>query len=237
MFDGLTGPVVMVGSQRSSDRPSSDSFGNMEGALAFGATDVGEVCISMHSGTSDDNINLLRGTRTRKMHSTRRDAFRTISGKPLATFTNGKTEMVSEYEKTRKDMSLTNKLENRVSIVYFHPGFIPKDIENISEDKKAIIIMGTGLGHIAKDTFPSLKRIIKNGTKVVMASQCISGRVDLDVYSTGRELKKIGIISAENMLPEVALTKSMFLLANYPEEEFETMMKRNMRGEIVERGI
>jgi glutamyl-tRNA(Gln) amidotransferase subunit D (EC 6.3.5.7) len=80
MFESLTGPVIMVGSQRSSDRPSSDSFGNMEGAMAFSSTNVGEICISMHSGTSDNSISLHRGTRTRKMHSTRRDAFRTVSG-------------------------------------------------------------------------------------------------------------------------------------------------------------
>lgn len=235
MFEKLTGPVVMVGSQRSSDRPSSDSFGNMEGAMAFSSTNVGEICVSMHSGTSDDSISLHRGTRTRKMHSTRRDAFRSVSGTPIAKFRNKNIEFLSEYKEKSDEILLTGKLEEEISMIYFHPGLKGEDIEKISEGKKAIIIMGSGLGHISQSLFPSVKKIIGTGTKIVMTTQCMSGIVDLNVYSTGRELKKLGVVSAENMLPEIALTKSMYLLGNYPHEDFEQMMKVNMRGEILER--
>lgn len=235
MFEKLSGPAVMVGSQRSSDRPSSDSFGNMEGAMAFSSTNVGEICISMHSGTSDDSISLHRGTRARKMHSTRRDAFRTVSGKPIAKFKNKNVEFLSKYNEKSDKTSLSNKLEKRISMIYFHPGISGQDLEKLSEGKRAIIIMGTGLGHISQTLFPSVKKIVGMGTKVVMTTQCMAGTVNLNVYSTGRELKKIGVVSAENMLPEVALTKTMYLLGNYADEDFESMMKMNMRGEIIER--
>ena len=95
--------------------------------------------------------------------------------------------------------------------------------------------MGTGLGHISQSLFPSVRKIVSMGTKVVMTTQCMAGRVNLNVYSTGRELKKIGVVSAGNVLPEVALTKAMYLLGNYPDEDFESMMNMNMRGEIMER--
>ncbi|EQB66841.1 MAG: hypothetical protein AMDU2_EPLC00006G0398 [Thermoplasmatales archaeon E-plasma] len=235
MFESLTGPVIMVGSQRSSDRPSSDSFGNMEGAMAFSSTNVGEICISMHSGTSDNSISLHRGTRTRKMHSTRRDAFRTVSGKPIAEFKNKNVDFLSEYKEKSDKISLSDKIEEAVSMVYFHPGLSGQDLEKLSEGKRAIIIMGTGLGHISQSLFPSVRKIMSMGTKVVMTTQCMAGRVNLNVYSTGRELKKIGVVSAGNMLPEVALTKAMYLLGNYPDEDFESMMNMNMRGEIMER--
>ncbi len=237
MFEQLSGPVVMVGSQRSSDRPSSDSFGNMEGALAFSSTNIGEVGISMHSGTSDDSISFLRGTRARKMHSTRRDAFKSISSKPIATFRNKNVEYISGYTERANETLLLNKLETRVALVYFYPGLSGVDLEKLSEDKRAIIIMGTGLGHISQALFGSLKKIVSNGTKIIMTTQCLRGTVDLNVYSTGRELKKIGVISAGNMLPEVALTKTMFLLANNEDEDFESLMIKNMRGEILEREL
>jgi glutamyl-tRNA(Gln) amidotransferase subunit D len=68
-----------------------------------------------------------------------------------------------------------------------------------------------------------------------MVTQCLNGKVDLNVYSTGRELLKLGVIPLSNMLPETALVKFSHVLANYRNEEVEGVMTKNLRGEMVER--
>ncbi len=233
MFQSLSGPVIFAGSQRSSDRPSSDAFLNLEGALEFSTVDLGEVTLAMHAGLSDDKVVLHRAVRSRKMHTTRRDAFRTIGGVPLGYYADRKVQLKGDYRRRAMETILMDRLESRISIIYFHPALGASDFEAMVEGKKAVVIMGTGMGHTASRLYESIKDTISNGTKVMMTSQCISGSVNLKVYSTGRELLSLGVIPLGSMLPEIALVKSMFVLANYPSEDFEKYITENMRGEIV----
>lgn len=233
MFPSLGGPIIFAGSQRSSDRPSSDAFLNLEGALEFSKTNLGEVTLAMHAGLSDDRVALHRAVRSRKMHTTRRDAFRTIGSEPLGYYFQKKAQLKGDYRGRAKETVLMDRLDSRVSIVFFHPALVASDFEAMVHGKKAVVIMGTGMGHTASRLYESIKDTISSGTKVMMTSQCISGSVNLKVYSTGRELLSLGVIPLGNMLPEVAMVKSMFVLANYPHEDFEKYITENMRGEIV----
>lgn len=233
MFPSLGGPIIFAGSQRSSDRPSSDAFLNLEGALEFSKTNLGEVTLAMHAGLSDDRVALHRAVRSRKMHTTRRDAFRTIGSEPLGYYFQKKAQLKGDYRGRAKETVLMDRLDSRVSIVFFHPALVASDFEAMVQGKKAVVIMGTGMGHTASRLYESIKDTISSGTKVMMTSQCISGSVNLKVYSTGRELLSLGVIPLGNMLPEVAMVKSMFVLANYPHEDFEKYITENMRGEIV----
>ncbi len=233
MFPSLSGPIIFAGSQRSSDRPSSDAFLNLEGALEFSKTNLGEVTLAMHAGLSDDRVALHRAVRSRKMHTTRRDAFRTIGSEPLGYYFQKKAQLKGDYRGRAKETVLMDRLDSRVSIVFFHPALVASDFEAMVQGKKAVVIMGTGMGHTASRLYESIKDTISSGTKVMMTSQCISGSVNLKVYSTGRELLSLGVIPLGNMLPEVAMVKSMFVLANYPHEDFEKYITENMRGEIV----
>ncbi len=233
MFPSLSGPIIFAGSQRSSDRPSSDAFLNLEGALEFSKTNLGEVALAMHAGLSDDMVALHRAVRSRKMHTTRRDAFRTIGGEPLGYYFQKKAQLKGNYRGRAKETVLMDRLDSRVSIVFFHPALEASDFDAMVQGKKAVVIMGTGMGHTASRLYESIKDTILSGTKVMMTSQCISGSVNLKVYSTGRELLSLGVIPLGNMLPEVAMVKSMFVLANYPHEDFEKYITENMRGEIV----
>lgn len=235
MFETQSGPIILVGSQRSSDRPSSDSYLNLEAAVDFATTDFGEVGISMHHNSSDERIDLIRGTRSRKMHSTRRDAFKAIGEHPIGTFQEGLVNLDRAYRRRAEENILKTNLEKRVSIVYTYPGLTEEELSRSMDGKKGIILMGTGLGHIATKFLQSISERVKEGMKAVITTQCIFGTTNLDIYSTGREMKKAGIISVGNILPETAYVKMMHVLGNYEEEEFEIMMRTNMHGELLER--
>ncbi len=237
MFNSQISPITFVGSQRSSDRPSSDAFSNLEAALYFSASDFGEVGISMHKGLSNSPIALHRAVRSRKMHTSRRDAFQSI-GVPLAgEFLNGTVNLRDGYRKISDDINMTDRLDRNVSIIYSHPAITNDDLERMCSGKHAVVIMGTGLGHISTNLIDTVNKIVKNGTYVMMASQCIYGSVNMNVYSTGRLLLKAGVISTGSMLPEVAYVKAMYVLANYDHDEFTEVMSRNLRGEILDRSL
>ena len=232
MFQEQTGPILFVGSQRSSDRPSSDAFLNLEAALEFSKAPMGEVGVVMHRNISDHEAALHRAVRVRKMHTSRRDAFRTLGGKPLAIYSSGAARFNEDPSPASERNVLMDKLERKVSMVYFHPSLEPDDLGQILNGRRAAIIMGTGLGHVGSRFYGIIKDAVDSGVKVIMTSQCINGMVDMNVYSTGRELQSIGVIPAGSMLPEVAMVKSMHLLGNYPEDDFTGLFLKNMRGEF-----
>lgn len=235
MFKRLSGPVIFAGSQRSSDRPSSDAFLNLEGALEFAGSGTGEVGIAMHGGTSDSGIVLHRAVRARKMHSSRRDAFRSIGSEPIGSYSEGKMRLSREIRPRDDETVLLDRLDERVSLVYFQPALEEADFRAITDGKRAVVVMGTGLGHAGKRLYPAIKEITNRGDHVLMTTQCLFGGVNMNVYSTGRELLSLGVIPLGDMLPEVAMIKSMFVLANYPDDDFSSLMLTNLRGEILER--
>ncbi len=230
MFEEQTNPIIFTGSQRSSDRPSSDAFKNIEGSIHFSSLDIGEVCVAMHYNTSDNDISLHRGVRVRKMHTSKRDAFKTINNNEIAFYNDNKIKINSDYKKTGKNNNLNDKLDDNVSIIYFYPGMKEEDFYNMAYDKKAVIIMGTGLGHVSENIINVIKKLSKD-IYFFMTSQCVYGGVNLNVYSTGRELLKAGVIPLYDILPETAMIKAMYLLANY-NDNFVNLMKTNLRGEI-----
>jgi glutamyl-tRNA(Gln) amidotransferase subunit D len=231
-------PVILVGSQRSSDRPSSDAYLNLKAAI-FTAVKApfAEVGVLMHASSSDNELIVHRGTRVRKMHTSRRDAFQTINSKPLAKIIGNKIEVYEPYKRRGGELELKAKFDNKVVLIKSFPG-IPIEIFDFLIEKKyhGIVIEGTGLGHAPEYIFPAIKRAIENGITVVMTSQCIYGRINMNVYSTGRMLLSMGVIPAEDMLPETALVKLMWILAQTNnKEEIRNLFLTNISGEISER--
>ena len=236
MLKNLSGPVVLVGAQRSSDRPSSDAAQNLLSAVTVAAkSDLGEVVVVMHGEISDTFTYIHRGTRVRKMHTSRRDAFKTINEKPLGKIEYGRIELTRGYRgKTSGKVVVDDKMDDDVALVYFYPGMKEQDLP----DKKGLVIMGTGLGHISTDLIKRIRELIDNGSVIVMTSQCIFGRVNMRVYSNGRELLKAGVISGEDMLPEVAYVKLMWALAHAKDrDDVAKIMHTNIAGEISGRTI
>ncbi|NWG37029.1 Glu-tRNA(Gln) amidotransferase subunit GatD [Nitrososphaera sp.] len=235
-LQGLPVPVVLVGAQRSSDRPSSDAALNLIGATTFAAkAPVAGVFVAMHSGTSDDAVAVHVGTRVRKNHTSRRDAFESIDVTPVALVKEGKAEMQSSgielAQRGRGKLDAKTKFDSRVMLLKYHPGFDPDLIEHAAKaGYKAIILEGTGLGHVSKDCFSALKKAVGAGVMVCMASQCIWGRVSMTVYDTGRDLLDIGVIPLSDMISETATAKAMWALANAGDPK--KAMQENMAGEI-----
>ena len=247
MLNGLNAPVVITGAQRSSDRGSSDAFMNLIcSAHIASKSDIAEVGICMHSTSSDDKCHMIRGTKARKMHTSRRDAFRPINDRPIADVgINGKIEYISDYKKanTEKKITLYTGFEPKVAIVVAHPNSNPS-IMDFYFDKgyKGIIIEGTGLGHTPSSVrykefswIEKVKDLTKKGVIIGITSQCIYGRVNNNVYRNLRFLADAGAINCEDMTVETAYVKLGWLLGNYSKDEARKLLNENMRGEIKKR--
>ncbi len=236
-------PVVLVGAQRSSDRPSSDAALNMLGAVLVAArAPFAEVVVVMHESISDESLIVLRGTRTRKCHTSRRDAFRPVNDTPVARVLKGR-ELIVLAKNLRprnedgRDLKVYANFDARAALIKVYPGIPPEAIEwPIHVGYRGVIIEGTGLGHAPSYVFSSIKKLVDRGIVVAMTSQCIWGRVNMNVYRTGVELLRMGVIPCEDMPPETALVKMMWCLANArDEEEVKRLMTMNIAGEMSQR--
>jgi len=235
-------PIVMVGSQRSSDRPSSDAAQNLINATwAAGHGPIAEVMVCMFGPTSDRYNLLHRGTRVRKMHSSYRSTFRTLGDIPLAMVEQGKiTPLKHDWSRRRSDRDITLQpcFEDRVTLTYYYPGMNADVIDAlVDRGYKGIIIAGTGLGHVNRKTYPALERARDKGVQVYMTLQTLWGFVQMHVYETGREILELGVIPLANMLPEVAYIKLGWALGVHPKDPaaVRELMTTVIAGEMTER--
>ncbi len=247
MLQNIPGPVVITGAQRSSDRGSSDAFTNLACAVAIAAQGkIAEVGICMHSTSSDKQCSFIRGTKVRKMHTSRRDAFKPINSTVLATvdIETYKVEYGEECKKTTKKTAKSYpKFESKVALIKMYPNADPKIIDfYVEKGYKGIILEGTGLGHVAINTVHKeyswaerIRNAIGKGVIIGMTSQCLSGRVNPNVYSTARTISEMGVTYCEDMLPEVALVKLGWLLANHTRKEVKEQLSKDIVGEISSR--
>lgn len=241
-FKNLAAPIVIVGSQRSSDRPSSDGPRNIIMASNIAAhADLAEVVVTMH-GTTDDTYNLIhRGTRVRKMHSSRRDAFRTISDTPLGKIDkNMQIEFFKDDVCRRgniKDTYLEAKIDPKVAMHYYYPGMNADIIHStIDHGYHGMVLIGTGLGHVGSDLFPALERAKSEEIPVCIVVEPLYGYTNLRVYETGRDMLSHGVFEGANMLPSAAYAKLIWTLGQTQNiDEVQQIMTTNIAGEITSR--
>ncbi len=240
-LQNLPVPVVLVGAQRSEDRPSSDAASNLVGAVvAASRAPFAEVTVAMHESISDEAITLHLGTKVRKLHTSRRDAFKTVNTLPLGKVLNGEVLMLRKDYQTRdkeRKLVLKPQFDDRVALIKFYPGMNAKIIDwHVEVGYKGIILEGSGLGHVCREFFPSVKRAIENNVIVAMTSQCIWGRVNMNVYTNGRDLIAIGVVPLQDMLAETALVKLMWILGQTSDaNETKNLLVTNMSHEISRR--
>lgn len=243
MLQDIPVPIVMVGSQRSSDRPSSDAALNlMHAAKAAAESDIAEVMVCMFGPTSDEYGLLHRATRVRKMHSSYRSAFRTLGDRPLAMVSNARITLLRDDYRRRAKASATKTtlnavFDDRVSLVYYYPGMKPDIIDSLIENGyRGIVIAGTGLGHVNKALYPALDRARQAGIGVYMTVQTLWGYTQMYVYETGRKIMELGVVPASNMLPEVAYVKLGWALGQTDDpEKVRDIMMTPIAGEITDR--
>ncbi|HUS85815.1 MAG TPA: Glu-tRNA(Gln) amidotransferase subunit GatD [Bacteroidales bacterium] len=234
-------PVILVGSQRSSDRPSSDAALNLiHASYAAGHGDIAEVLVCMFGPTSDEYGFLHRGTRVRKMHSSYRSTFRTIGDTPVGTVTReGIVHIKKRYNHRRKDrnVKILPYFNENVTMLYYYPHMQSEIMDHLVDmGYKGIIIVGTGLGHVNRELYPALERARDKGVSVFMTLQTIWGYVHMFVYETGRDMIEKGVIPLGNMLPEVAWVKLGWALGQADDpEEVRRIMLTPVNDEITER--
>lgn len=244
MLEGIDVPVVLVGAQRSSDRPSSDAAMNLLCATEFIAEGKPGVFVCMHGGSSDEEAAIHRGTRVRKMHTSRRDAFKTIGGDPVATvdYETGEVEFNEEVSDPEGEFDLRTDLNTNVGLAKTLPGIDP-EVFSFYEDYDGLIVEGTGLGHAPVNSFDDhterheeileMLEELASHSVVAMTSQCLYGRVNMNVYDAGVKIQEAGVVSAENMLPGVAYVKLMWSLGQTDSrEEAEELFRTDVAGEI-----
>lgn len=230
-------PIVLVGSQRSSDRPSSDNAMNAICAATVAVSDISGVSVVMHGSTSDEVCHVHKGTRVRKLHTSARTAFQSVNEEPVASvdYATRKITLRGEHQKRgEKELKLQDQMDCRCALIKFYPG-MPADIIDhyLNKDYKGLVIEGTGLGHVNSQWAPTVKKAVEAGMTIVMASQCINGRVCDRVYSTGIDLLNAGVIEGQDMLAETALVKLMWALGQTSRpEEIRRIMETNVAGEI-----
>lgn len=235
-------PVILVGSQRSSDRPSSDAASNIlcatEFALKSGFTGV---AVCMHESVDNDNCVILPGTRCRKMHTTRRDAFRAINDKPIAKVTYPKLEILGfKQEKQEGKFSVKPFDENlKIGLVKAHPQMFAEELLAY-KDFDGLVIELFGLGHLPtmktdehNKEHEAIEKALRTLTiPVAGAAQTIYGRVDMNVYSPGKTLLDAGVLGQGcDMTPETAFVKLAWLLSN-EKKNLRELYSTNLRGEL-----
>ncbi|MEM1569407.1 MAG: Glu-tRNA(Gln) amidotransferase subunit GatD [Candidatus Bathyarchaeia archaeon] len=234
----LPAPIILVGAQRSSDRPSSDAALNLISAvIATLHAPFGEVAVAMHKDLSDDEVLIHRGTRVRKCHTSRRDAFKSVNTNPLGVVKDRTYYQISSHFKPKspsKSLKVKPVFEEKVVLLKYHPGFNPEIIEKLLDmGYRGIILEGTGLGHVGSMCIKAIERARDMGVFVGMTSQCIWGRVNMNVYYTGRDLQRAGVTPLEDMLAETAVVKLMWVLAQTDNlEEVKRLMLTNIAGEF-----
>ena len=236
-------PVILVASQRSADRPSSDAATNLVAAVkAAVSAPFAEVVIAMHETVSDTSTLFHRGTKARKCHTSRRDAFKSINASPLARLENNEIKMLIETYKKRdssRKLQLNANFEEKVALIKAYPDLNPEIIDwYVSNGIKGIILEGTGLGHVGDYLFSAIKNAIEKDVVVCMTSQCIWGRLNMNVYDQGRDLVSLGVISLDDMLPETAFVKLRWVLSRTKKiEEVKKLLMKNISNEYSTRTL
>jgi len=243
VLQNLPIPVVLVGSQRSSDRPSSDAATNLIGAVSISsASPCSEVVLVMHEKTSDNFLLVHRATRVRKCHTSSRDAFRSINSPPIARYDLREKRLEFHVENYRKrgeggNAALKPNFDDRVALIKFYPNMNPGVIDwHVDKGYRGLVLEGTGLGHVSRYCYDSIKRAIEKGLLIGMTSQCIWGRINMNVYYTGRDLLSMGVLQLEDMIPETALVKMMWTFGQTSNvTEASKLMLTDLAGETTPR--
>ena len=231
-------PIVITGAQRSSDRPSSDAFTNLMGSIAGVKSDIAEVMVCMHSSEDDPCCDLIRGTRARKMHTSRRDTFNSINMEPLAKIENNEIQLydseVAYTKRGEQKLNLNTNISDKIALVKIYPGLNPEIIDfYVDKDYDGIVLEGTGLGHCSDEVITSVARATSENIPVVMTSQCLYGKTNMNVYSSGRRLLHHNVIPVSDMLPETAYTKLSWVAGQTDDISLiRKLMQTNLKGEM-----
>lgn len=238
LLTDLPGPVVLVGAQRSPDRPSSDGPSNLAAAVELARNgDLAEVVAVMHDSSSDDRFAVHRGTWVRKMHSSRRDAFRSRNGAPLGWIDASGVHLTGTVRRRRPGVPIVDgPLDARAGLLWSYPGLEPGRAARYADGLRGVVLAGTGLGHVSVEHLAWIREAVGRGVVVAMTTQCLEGTVDPYVYATGRELLRAGVVFLDDLLPETAYAKLCWALGRSDTPaRTRALLLENRAGEFLDR--
>ncbi|MHA1712804.1 MAG: Glu-tRNA(Gln) amidotransferase subunit GatD [Candidatus Ranarchaeia archaeon] len=237
-LQNLPVPICLVGSQRSSDRPSSDAPMNLLAAARVAAyAPFAAVTVVMHGESSDTFALAHPATKVRKCHTSRRDAFRTVNASPLAMITSKEIKVLEKNllpRDKKRELVIKPRFDKNVALVKTYAGATGDLLDSlIDKGYHGIVIEGTGLGHTPHTMYPAIRRAQELHIPIVMTSQCLWGRINMRVYRTGVELVNMGVIPGQDMLPSVAYVKLAWVLGQTRDpSKIRSLMTTNLVGEI-----
>jgi glutamyl-tRNA(Gln) amidotransferase subunit D len=252
MIKNLNKPVALTYSQRSTDRASSDATLNLYCAAKFALSEIAEVALVGHASSNDDFCYALQANKARKMHSSKRDAFKPINTIPIAKIYKDKIEVLRNYNKRKSEKEMNGKkpllddsFEEKVALLKFYPGQDPDILRYyFKEGYKGIVVEFAGIGQVLTEGSKSwvgvVKELVDKGMFICAASQTIYGTLNPFVYEAGRRLEKAGVIYLKDMLSETAFVKLGWILGKLAnkeikKEDVKDLLLQNISGEFNER--
>jgi L-asparaginase len=238
MFSNLSKPVIFTGSQLPIGIPRSDARENLLTSLEIatakneeGGPRVPEVAVYFEN-------HLFRGNRLHKISTQDFEAFQSLNY-PLLAQAGVNIRFFDNYihQGTTGSFSLQEQMNTKVGVLTAFPGMTAPLAQPLLDNPvmEGLIYRTFGSGNTATHRWllKALEKCIKRGVPVVNISQCAGGGVFMAQYESGRALQEMGVISANDMTFEAALTKFMHLLPqNLAAYDFKLAYETSLRGEL-----
>jgi L-asparaginase len=228
-LQGLSKPIILTGALMPINDLTGDGRMNLIFAIRAAQLDLAEVCIAL-------GPRVLRGVRSKHVDQSFLSTFDTPKIPPLVDF---RLEIeLHEHRTVRRKRTMVCKPEfdPDVAMLTLNPGVSQKYLDAVlAAEPHGIILRAYGPGMLPEDLFPWVRRVTKNGIPIVITSQLLRGKVDLQRYRKQLALEQLGVISGKDMTFECAIVKLMWALtqASTP-RRLREIMEKNLVGELTD---
>lgn len=227
MLAGVGKPVILTGSQLPLAHPLTDGRLNLLRAIHAAMADISGVYVCF------DN-QLISGVRCVKTHTSSMNAFSSVNEPPAGYFdVEGlHIDHPQPYLPLEQPYRLRDGIDPRVFLLKLVPGTSPDVLRFVkTAGYRGLVIEAFGLGglhYIRRNLVETLGQLVDSGIYLVVVSQCLYEKANLNVYEVGHGLVRDCILSGRDMTTEAAVCKMMWALA---QEEPAKWLNHRLVGE------